>query len=144
MGKFIQKDDAAQLQKVHPDLRGIIEAVVARAEFDCILVYGYRSPEEQAALYAIGRTKPGLIVTNCDGKKVKSQHNYSPSLAVDIAPASVVSTGKWKETPEVLQRFYQFGIMAEEEAIRRGINDYRWGGRFTMKDKPHHELNRHV
>lgn len=144
MGKFIQKDDAKQLGNVHHDLLRIINAVVAKADFDCIVVYGYRTPEEQAALYAIGRTKPGSIVTNCDGKKVKSQHNYLPSFAVDIAPAEIVATGKWKETPDILQKFYQLGLMAEAEAKRLGIKDYRWGGRFSFKDRPHHELNRRV
>lgn len=40
----------------------------------------FRTPEEQNALYAIGRTKPGRVVTNA--QKWQSFHNYG--LAVDI------------------------------------------------------------
>jgi peptidoglycan L-alanyl-D-glutamate endopeptidase CwlK len=42
--------------------------------------YVYRSPEEQDALYAQGRTKPGKIITNA--KAWQSIHNYG--LAFDI------------------------------------------------------------
>lgn len=42
---------------------------------------GYRSIEEQNALYAQGRTKPGNIVTNA--KRGQSNHNYG--IAFDVA-----------------------------------------------------------
>ena len=41
---------------------------------------GYRSAEEQDALYSVGRTRPGKIVTNAQAGQ--SAHNYG--LAVDI------------------------------------------------------------
>ena len=42
----------------------------------------YRSPAEQDALYAIGRTKPGRKVTNA--KAGESAHNFG--LALDFVP----------------------------------------------------------
>lgn len=48
-----------------------------------VLVYCYtRSPEEQADLYAQGRTRPGRIITNA--RPWQSAHNYG--LAVDAVP----------------------------------------------------------
>ena len=94
-------------------------------------------------LFAQGRTKPGRIVTNLDGITKKSRHNYSPSLAVDLAPQSVVSSGVWKDNVKSRAEFEQLGQMAEAVAKELGITDYRWGGRFTRPvDMPHHELTR--
>ena len=45
-------------------------------------VQGHRSNEEQAALYAQGRTAPGPIVTNA--KAGESKHNQFPSRAIDV------------------------------------------------------------
>ncbi len=41
-----------------------------------------RSPEEQAAVYAKGRTTPGNIVTNA--KAYQSPHNFTPAQAFDF------------------------------------------------------------
>jgi peptidoglycan LD-endopeptidase CwlK len=45
----------------------------------------YRTLAEQYELWQQGRGKPGMRVTNCDGRVVKSKHNYSPSRAIDVA-----------------------------------------------------------
>ncbi len=77
----------------------------------------YRSPEEQDALYAIGRDIPGKIVTNARGGF--SWHNWR--RAWDAVP---LKAGKplWEyaaDSPEWL-------VMVEE-ADRRGIE---WAGRW--------------
>lgn len=63
--------------------------------YDCEVVYGYRSPEEQFLLFQKGRAlvngewkvyNKNNVVTNCDGYQRLSAHNYSPSRAVDVAP----------------------------------------------------------
>jgi len=63
--------------------------------FDNTILYGNRSQEEQLALFEKGRLKledryiitdRRKIVTNCDGYKIKSNHNYVPSRAVDSLP----------------------------------------------------------
>src|SRR5690349_5519581 len=47
------------------------------------LTQTYRSPDDQAADYAKGRTAPGKVVTNA--KPGQSLHNYYPALAFDVA-----------------------------------------------------------
>ena len=86
----------------------------------------YRSPEEQNALYAQGRTAPGQIVTNA--KAGQSHHNLYPSPAFDIAFKR--SDGKilWDDS-----LFIEFSIMAKSCGLS-------WGGDWhSIKDKPHFE-----
>ena len=52
------------------------------AEIDILVTCTYRSMEDQAVLYAQGRTTPGRIVTNA--KSGQSAHNYR--LALDVVP----------------------------------------------------------
>jgi hypothetical protein len=52
-------------------------------ERDLVLTATYRSPEEQSSIYANNR--PGMILTRCDGFRVKSKHNYQPAHAFDVA-----------------------------------------------------------
>lgn len=50
-----------------------------------ILTCTYRSPEEQRCLFSDGRSRKGSRVTNCDGIKITSKHNYYPAKAFDFA-----------------------------------------------------------
>lgn len=84
---------AADLSKLYPAFREKAEKVVAdmnayagahMLHYNWRITDGYRSVEEQKALYAKGRTRRGQIVTYADGVKRKSKHQYS--MAVDIAP----------------------------------------------------------
>lgn len=63
--------------------------------FDCTVIYGHRTPEEQLELFKNGRTlvdgswvitERDKVVTNCDGYSKKSKHNHFPSKAVDVTP----------------------------------------------------------
>lgn len=82
-----------------------------------LLIFWYhRTDDQQAALYAIGRTielhrKP---VTNCDGKIKKSRHQYWE--AGDVV---IVMGGKlvWDRIPQ----YELLGQIAKEEGLR-------WGG----------------
>lgn len=92
----------------------------------------YRSPVEQAELYAQGRSKPGKIVTNADGMRNLSMHNYYPSRAIDVA---VEMNGEiaWRED------LYHPLV---ELAARHGLVS---GGSWkTFKDWPHIELPKAV
>src|SRR3989304_316651 len=64
-------DGLAEWHQKYPDLA------------EPFLTCTYRSPAEQAQLYAQGRTKPGKIVTYA--KPGQSKHNVMPSNAFDIA-----------------------------------------------------------
>jgi peptidoglycan L-alanyl-D-glutamate endopeptidase CwlK len=95
---------------------------------ELIITATHRSPSEQQALYEQGRTKPGQIVTHLDGVTKLSNHNYSPSRALDFA---VVIGGKitWNEAE------YK---KAGPYFVARGLV---WGGNWvSFKDYPHIEL----
>lgn len=103
-----------QYEDQHPGLSAIITCT-------------YRSPEEQQELYAQGRTKPGPVVTYCDGVTKMSKHNSLPSRALDFA---VVVNGKVSWEPG---QYEPVGILAEAQG-------FVWGGRWKMKDYPHIEV----
>jgi peptidoglycan LD-endopeptidase CwlK len=94
------------------------------------IVQGFRTVEEQQALFAQGRTLPGKRVTNCDGVSKKSNHqaaNDGLGRAVDCAflkDGKVVWDGPWEA----------YG--AAGKAV--GLN---WGGDWKDPvDRPHLEL----
>lgn len=84
------------------------------------LTCGYRSVEEQNALYALGRTRPGRKVTNAQGGW--SWHNFG--LAADyafITDGRLTWDGPWQV----------FGRTARECGLE-------WGGDWnTFQDRPH-------
>ena len=73
------------LSDLHPAVMAKCTAHIAEcknAGIDLLITCTYRSPEEQDALYAQGRTTPGAIVTNAKGGQ--SMHQYR--LAYDCVP----------------------------------------------------------
>lgn len=94
------KSSQDKLNTCHKDLQTVFNEVIKH--FDCTILYGNRSIEEQQELYKIGRDlvddkwveNDTGIVTNCDGIKVLSEHNYNPSRAVDVVPYPI----DWKDT----------------------------------------------
>lgn len=95
---------------------------------DLLLTCVHRSVEEQQALYARGRTKPGPKVTNVDGITTLSNHNLTPARAVDVA---VLTEGKVSWHPE---DYKPLGPLAERYGLL-------WGGNWvTLRDYPHLEL----
>lgn len=127
------------LDKVHPELRTRLEKILAAMEllgFPMFVVATTRTLEEQQALYAQGRTKPGQIVTYADGVRVKSNHQIKDDgwgYAVDCAfvddPATPIVETWDEKCPWDL-----YGLMAEKLGLV-------WGGRWKRPvDKPHIEL----
>jgi peptidoglycan L-alanyl-D-glutamate endopeptidase CwlK len=87
----------------------------------------YRSETEQAELYALGRTKPGKIVTQL---KKGSKHNTKPSQAIDVA----FKVGK--DIDWDVKHFRRFAeiLLTLEPRIE-------WGGHWKkFKDYPHFEI----
>jgi peptidoglycan L-alanyl-D-glutamate endopeptidase CwlK len=83
--KFMNVDErsAGNIAKLHTKLQPLASAFMSRIRTelgDFRITSGYRSYEEQNALYAQGRTKPGKRVTNARGGY--SNHNFA--LAFDI------------------------------------------------------------
>jgi len=106
-----------------PEFRGKLEIFEKRLLESGIrvkLVCGYRSFEEQNRLYALGRTKPGRIVTKARGGY--SWHNFG--LAADyafISGGQLTWNGPWKI----------FGRIARECGLE-------WGGDWKkFPDRPH-------
>lgn len=96
---------------------------------DLILTCTHRTVAEQQRLYAQGRTTKGQIVTWVDGVTKKSNHNYYPSKAIDVA---VVIGGKVSWDPKDYQ---SLGIICKDLNLK-------WGGSFKPPkiDLPHIEL----
>jgi peptidoglycan L-alanyl-D-glutamate endopeptidase CwlK len=76
----------------HPTLQPLVHKFLencTRAGLDVLITCTWRSPEEQEALYARGRTVPGRKVTNA--RAGQSAHNYvlnglPAALAIDVVP----------------------------------------------------------
>jgi peptidoglycan L-alanyl-D-glutamate endopeptidase CwlK len=119
------------LEGIHPDLvRVLVEAIKA---FDFTITAGQRTLAEQQALYAKGRTAAGSIVTYCDGLDKRSNHQNSPSKAVDLAPWPI----DWQDEA----RFVELGhhVLFVASSLEIGLT---WGGNWPGKkrDLPHFEL----
>jgi peptidoglycan L-alanyl-D-glutamate endopeptidase CwlK len=86
----------------------------------------HRTNEQQAAVWAQGRTTPGKIVTWAEPGE--SPHNSNPSMAVDVAFRTPAGPCDWTDTP-----FIHLGEIAE----RYGIE---WGGRWERRDLCHFQV----
>lgn len=90
-----------------------------------LVTCGFRSIKEQNALYALGRTKRGKIVTYAKGGE--SKHNHG--RAVDFAFLDKAGNIDWD-----IKLFKKLGVAAK----LRGLN---WGGDWKkFQDNPHLEL----
>jgi len=124
------------------DLQRLFNEVVKY--FDCSVIYGNRTAEEQFELFKQGREfKNGVwiktgkqpTVTNCDGITILSNHNYSPSKAVDVVPYPV----DFSDT----RRFYMFIGFVKGIATLKGINIISgsdWDGDTQVKDQTFNDL----
>ena len=130
-GVDIKTSDDVNLDKVDPLLLSKLCSGVALCKnehIDILITQWYRSSEYQDWLYAIWRTKPGKIVTNCRGWF--SPHNYWE--AIDFAPLESNGTINWNTWLNPKWRLA--GILLESAGLT-------WGWRWTkFKDMPHLEL----
>lgn len=110
------------IPEIQPKAKELIE-LAKRAGIDILITSTFRTFQEQAELYSLGRTKPGKRVTNA--KPGESFHNVR--RAFDVVPIvlgkAVWDSGRWEE----------IGKLGESLG-------FGWGGRFTrLKDSPHFE-----
>ena len=135
-----------KIKKVHPKLVEVIKAAIVNSPFDFRITDGARTAEEQFALYQIGRSKPGRIVTNCDGKRAKSNHQIKADgfgHAVDIFPCGVIENGVYRKftSAEGYDEKKLKWIADHILAVAKSKNvNVEWGGNWKMKDTPHFEL----
>lgn len=140
------KSSRAKLDTCHPKIKLIMERAIKRTDFK--VLFGNRSEEEQLELFKQGRkfyngkwVKIGKTVTDKDGKVNKSEHNYLPSHAIDIAPWPI----NWND----LDGFIQLKEIIFEEAEALGIK-LIWGADWdgdgniaehSLQDYPHYQLH---
>lgn len=132
----MDKTTLDRIALLHPKLRAeatsiyaeICKALTGRAM--CRFTFTLRTFDEQNALYAQGRTKPGPIVTKAVGGL--SLHNYG--MAIDIALILDGKEASWDEKTdfdgdhksdwqEIVTIFKQHG--------------WEWGGDWKFVDMPH-------
>lgn len=106
-----------------PKVRRLMNAFVAECAkqgITILVTQGVRTVAEQNALYALGRTKPGKIVTNAKGGT--SFHNFNVAFDICFLINKKASyTGPWDKV----------GAIAEKLGLE-------WGGRWKgLVDKPH-------
>ena len=102
-----------------------LEAAAA-AGLDPRVVQSRRSAEDQARLYAQGRTAPGPIVTYA--KPGQSAHNGG--FAIDVVPGALEGTKNWSPDSPL---WTQLASIAKQNGIQ-------WGGDWKMHDMPHFQL----
>lgn len=124
------------IKDLHPRLQEKIPVFLKKLieeKIDILIYCTYRSNQEQSALYEIGRTKPGKIVTNA--KAGQSKHNFTidgkpASKAFDCVP---LRHGKpvWDSKDELWQKLGSIGLSI-------GLD---WAGTWKrFKEYPHFQL----
>jgi peptidoglycan LD-endopeptidase CwlK len=118
------------LDDLRPEVRLLVDAFLASctaAGIDLIVTCTSRTNEEQAALYAQGRTAPGKKVT--DAPPGQSAHNYG--LAIDIVPV-VFGKPDWNGADPVWK---QAGALGQAAGLE-------WAGApgFPFPEEPHFQL----
>lgn len=125
-------------ENLHPDLLPLYRWFMEEADkahIDVLTTCTYRSNEEQDALYAQGRSKPGRIITNCKGGQ--SAHNFKIGVtpaakAFDIVPL-INGKPEWDAANPVWQKLGDIG----------GSVGLDWAGHWThMREYPHFELRK--
>lgn len=115
------------LDDLRPELRPQVDAFLAACEaagVDVLVTCTLRSDEEQAALYAQGRSAPGHIVT--DAPAGKSAHNFG--LAIDVVPL-VNGKPDWNGHDPV---WFTLGQLGQDAGLQ-------WAGApgFPFPEEPH-------
>ncbi len=104
---------------------------------DVLIYCTWRSPEEQAELFASGRTKPGPIKTNAEPGQ--SAHNLTingkcAARAFDAAPI-INGRIEWDTLGAGKSAWLKMGAIAMAMGLTWGGN---WRGK--LRDYPHFEL----
>jgi peptidoglycan L-alanyl-D-glutamate endopeptidase CwlK len=128
---------AANLDGLNPIVRQATEELIRRCKakgIDILITQAYRSKEEQDALYAQGRTKPGKIVTYAKGGD--SYHNYG--LAIDFCLLVDGKKASWDMNADLNHDKISDWMEVVAEAKKLG---FAWGGDWkTFKDYSHFEM----
>ena len=133
MFKF-SRNSEKKLQYLHPNLQKFFRELMKISPYDFSITQGVRTAVEQNKLYQQGRTVPGKIVTNCDGYKIKSNHQTKSDGLGHAGDIAVLINNKitWEE------RYYK--EVARAGRILMQKYNVEWGGDWKkFKDLPHFE-----
>lgn len=120
------KTSSARLDTCDERLQRLFREVVKHR--DCTVLCGHRTKAEQDAAFLAGKSKTAWP---------RSNHNNSPSRAVDVMPWHDVRPNVRWDDLDGLREFAGFVLGV---ASQMGIN-VRWGGHFRgFFDGPHWEL----
>lgn len=126
-----------RLNGVNQSLSKVVEKAAEYAPFDVQVLEGVRTVERQKELFAIGRTKPGKVVTWTMASK------HLTGEAVDLAPI-INKAIPWDDEA----KFLELGTAMFKAAKELGVK-IRWGydwdqdGKLRERgesDGPHFEL----
>lgn len=133
MFKF-SRNSEKKLQYLHPNLQKFFRELIKISPYDFSITQGVRTAEEQNKLYQQGRTVPGKIVTNCDGYKLKSNHQTKDDGLGHAGDIAVLINNKitWEE------KYYKEVVMSARILMQK--YNVEWGGDWrNFKDLPHFE-----
>lgn len=122
-----------KLEDLHPDVQSKARAFIAACDadgIDLLVTCTWRSDEEQAKLYAQGRTAPGKVVTNAKPGQSKHNGKQGEARALDVVP---LVNGKpvWGTAGEDGELWLRVGLHGEAAGLE-------WAGRWVrMKEYPH-------
>lgn len=122
-------EQCRDINKLNPKAKLACEYLLKACEaagLKVIVTETLRTTERQQYLYAQGRTRPGNIVTNCDGVKNKSIHQFGNAF-------DVCQNIRGKE--------YEDAVIAQIGPLGQKIG-LEWGGSWKgFVDSPHFQLN---
>lgn len=118
---LVQRIDTSLLYPPFFDKVALVLSTARAMGQDYVVISGYRSHKEQAAIYAQGRTKPGKRVTNA--RAGFSAHNWG--IAVDVVADVSQKRGlqpSW--APEVYLTLHKAALQHGVQAGVPGLDDY--------------------
>lgn len=133
MYKF-SKNSLKKLEGLHPNLQKFFQELIKISPCDFSITYGVRTAEEQNKLYQQGRTTPGKKITNCDGYKIKSNHQVKSDNLGYAGDIAILINNKvvWEE------KYYKEVTRAGRILMQK--YNIEWGGDWkNFKDLPHYE-----
>lgn len=138
---MIDERSAKFIATLSPEVRDafiafIVDAkeLVAQNGLDYKVICGTRTFEEQAALYAKGRTAPGPKVTNA--KPGSSMHNFGLAIDCGVFKGKVYMDGSTPADAKLAD------LMHKHASTLCTKHKLRWGGNFkSLYDAPHFEYD---